>query len=287
MVKKSYLLIALLAVSPISFGASFDCAKATTETEKLICSDLRASELDTLMGESYKRTLSWAVDKDDVLNTQRLWLKQRDQCKDLACVKSQYESRLAQLHSVPYKQKKWKMLTGDGLGLCESLIDALRGDPNMSTKLRSSPSPLSKISGVSFISWNEMPEEEALTILVPSHKTNNEYMKKLEGWKYVYPEKKFYIAKISYSDLEGDEYLIKSEYNDQEKDMGGGAFYVFSNKFEWLEGAPETIYGRPFFFKNLVYILRSDSSNSVGIYKVFSEDKKVRIQTYCNMEIEE
>lgn len=66
----------VLACLTLPAGA-FDCAKATTETEKLICSDDQLKALDDKLGEH------WSTMKGDfskqawqaMLTSQRAWLK--------------------------------------------------------------------------------------------------------------------------------------------------------------------------------------------------------------------
>ncbi len=75
---------------------SFDCSRASTKIEKEICSSEHLSELDMILGKSYKEFIS-SLDLGDVpyaKSIQRLWLKNRNkQCngEDLsACLKEEY-----------------------------------------------------------------------------------------------------------------------------------------------------------------------------------------------------
>ena len=56
-------------------AASFDCNKATTETEKAICADPELSALDERMGEAWAR-LSPLFPKANQVN----WIHRRDGC---------------------------------------------------------------------------------------------------------------------------------------------------------------------------------------------------------------
>ncbi len=58
---KSFSLALLLSVGLGSVGkaASFDCNKATTETEIAICGDPELSALDELMGFTYRQYLTY------------------------------------------------------------------------------------------------------------------------------------------------------------------------------------------------------------------------------------
>lgn len=62
---------------------SFDCAKAVTPTERLICQDVELSFLDRQMAESYQRVLKDASPerKETIRRQQAAWLaKYRDTC---------------------------------------------------------------------------------------------------------------------------------------------------------------------------------------------------------------
>lgn len=77
-----------------SQAASFDCAKAATKVEKLICSTPSLSKLDSDLAEIYKD----AIRKDASLRQEQLgWMKERNKCIDAACLESSYKDRLDDL----------------------------------------------------------------------------------------------------------------------------------------------------------------------------------------------
>jgi len=99
-------------------GPAFDCAKATSEVEKLICADQGLAALDRKLDGVYKAALAKARDgMDKVVRTeQRGWVKGRDECwkaqgagspvyltaswtaSDMrGCVEGQYRLRTAEL----------------------------------------------------------------------------------------------------------------------------------------------------------------------------------------------
>ncbi len=278
-------LVFTLSFSMLSCAASFDCTKASSKTEKMICADLRTSELDSLMDRAYKRALSKALNPNDVKQNQRNWLKQRNQCTDIACVKQQYEQQLTQLREIQYAPQKWEMLKGERSELCQAVFNLVKNDPKMSVKLSGSPSYLSSIPGVSFIEWKEIPEESFMKMLhiVP---TDFGVKARLDRAKQ-YPMFKTYMAEINFDAFGEGEILLKGESNDAEKDLWGGSFHVVSRALKIPEGVPDVYYGRAFLFKNQVYILRSYEI-AVAIHAVFNEDgDTIRAQTYCNMEIKE
>jgi len=97
-----------------AFAASFDCAKAVTQVEKLICSDPELSKLDDRLGADYKkatdlsrqqRGASLGVDPI-LIQDQVEWLKSRNTCKDAACIKKSYTTRLFGLRgSIEFRER--------------------------------------------------------------------------------------------------------------------------------------------------------------------------------------
>lgn len=78
-------------------GPSFDCALAVTATEKAICSSRDLWAADRAMANVYFRYKATANDQRaaDFLDSQRGWLKRRDECgTNIACLMERYSSRL-------------------------------------------------------------------------------------------------------------------------------------------------------------------------------------------------
>jgi uncharacterized protein len=95
-------LISLWCLSALAQAASFDCAKATTPTEKRICSSPRISDLDEYLGRYYSAARAGLGRGGACLvPNQRDWLRKvRNACKDVACLESAYLARLAELDSL-------------------------------------------------------------------------------------------------------------------------------------------------------------------------------------------
>jgi len=101
---KAAIAIALFFATLASQGASFDCSKATTNVEKLICQDTAASrtvsELDSAMSDIYSAKLADAPDPDTLKKDQRHWLSSiRNKCSDTPCLEAAYTQRIEQLTS--------------------------------------------------------------------------------------------------------------------------------------------------------------------------------------------
>lgn len=96
--KSNHLLYFLLVVSSSTFSASFDCEKAKSPTEKLICGDKAISKLDEQLAVSYKAALRKSTDKDTLKKTQLDWLKQQRACIDVKCLNDIYLSKINELN---------------------------------------------------------------------------------------------------------------------------------------------------------------------------------------------
>lgn len=87
-------LLVILLFTSSAFGASFDCAKASTPVEKIICESPRLSALDDELAATYAAALK--IDRDAVRASQRRWLAEdRNQCDYDGCLEASYLLRIA------------------------------------------------------------------------------------------------------------------------------------------------------------------------------------------------
>lgn len=94
--RNSYFALSCLVISAMgclpafAHAASFDCGKASTNSEKLICASKSLGRLDEELAKLYQRDLSTYDDvaaQKSVRERQRKWLREeRDTCKDANCV---------------------------------------------------------------------------------------------------------------------------------------------------------------------------------------------------------
>lgn len=81
-------------------GPSFDCAKASTHIEKLICSDKELASLDRRLSEVYAELRSNQESGDYFKQEQKEWLlKTRAACTDSRCLASAYTARLEDMEA--------------------------------------------------------------------------------------------------------------------------------------------------------------------------------------------
>lgn len=88
------ILIYLFGFITIVYGASFDCTKATTNVEKIICENEELSQLDIELSEVFK---AFYFSKNEIKNAQKAWIKDRDKCQDKECTESMYQNKIQEL----------------------------------------------------------------------------------------------------------------------------------------------------------------------------------------------
>ena len=99
MKKLNLLCILMVLSSPnIVFAASFDCAKASSKIEKVICDDSKISTLDDNLAVVYKKAIATTNDKESLKSEQKKWLKARNECISSDCLKESYTNRIEELN---------------------------------------------------------------------------------------------------------------------------------------------------------------------------------------------
>jgi uncharacterized protein len=74
------ILIPILLIAASSPAQAFDCARASTETEKLICADSKLKQADDDLGRAWSKARSVLGETEFKMlrQIQRAWLKTRD-----------------------------------------------------------------------------------------------------------------------------------------------------------------------------------------------------------------
>lgn len=114
----SYLIVPVFMVSAQALSASFDCALAKSDIEKLVCSSDALSKADELLGKEYAelRSLLDAEQKKTLLTSQRNWLRNNNSCISSkypsSCLIESYNKRLVSfrnfkvLHYLPVLEER-------------------------------------------------------------------------------------------------------------------------------------------------------------------------------------
>jgi uncharacterized protein len=109
--------LGLIGLAPHALAASFDCSKAASTTEKLICSDTETSTLDGKLQQAYKTALmaTDAYGKNELTKEQRNWIRYtRDICQGTTCMQQVYTDRIAVL-----ARNEENIVNGDVYSYCE------------------------------------------------------------------------------------------------------------------------------------------------------------------------
>jgi uncharacterized protein len=131
-------LLAFVAQIHPSLAQSFDCKKAATPAEHLICADAELQKLDSALNEKLRAALNAALaERERLLAEERHWVAERDKkcptpkgelaasARDAAtqCLRSEYEARIAAIETVLARQRSER---GPDKALCQTFIDRYR-----------------------------------------------------------------------------------------------------------------------------------------------------------------
>jgi|GEM_PF-5406898 len=92
----------LLMITASAQAASFDCKKAQSKVEHLICDNPEISKLDEELSVAYKAALQAKQQAVDIKQAQKQWMKERNDCADAACVKTAYQNHLLVLQQTKF-----------------------------------------------------------------------------------------------------------------------------------------------------------------------------------------
>lgn len=153
-------------------AASFDCAKAATKVEQMICGDAELSRLDEELAQAYKAALKDQSKAESIKQAQKQWMKERNACADVACMKRVYETRLASLAAISAttiasRVEKtlgswtYRWSSGRNEPLCHKLLSRLnRYDRDESVENRCSFPVLTSYPKFSAPPWEELDVEK-------------------------------------------------------------------------------------------------------------------------------
>lgn len=98
--KPTILFALFISLSSSVFAASFDCAKAGTTVEKLVCQNLFLSKLDDALAKNYGDLLKSndnLYPKKELREEQKAWIQKRNACADAKCLVGLYGDRVDEL----------------------------------------------------------------------------------------------------------------------------------------------------------------------------------------------
>jgi uncharacterized protein YecT (DUF1311 family) len=84
-------------------NASFDCAKAASDVEKLICSNSSLAADDVQLASFYKKNIAASgADAATIKQGQRAFIATRNKCSTVACISEAYRARYEELGQMGY-----------------------------------------------------------------------------------------------------------------------------------------------------------------------------------------
>ncbi len=184
------MLIALsLRQATITQAASFDCAKATSKVEKMICADAELSRLDGEMQTIHQQASQFIADPVGFRAEQRQWLKSRDTCKDTGCLAKAYRSRIVTLQTVLAEPKpcfrllerKWPEVASGHYPVCVDLLKSMNKFCSNLPLCEWKVSP--SVPSLSLPRWEELDPREHMKLIQHMYEGQSDYKAPEEQWK--------------------------------------------------------------------------------------------------------
>jgi uncharacterized protein len=223
-------LAGVAAFSSYLQAASFDCAKATTNVEKMICQSSLLSRSDEELAMAYKNAMDAVIDKETLQQQQRTWLKDtRNKCQDIYCLSTAYRNQETlllqaeiQVKEVAGKVGKY-IWVGDALNGIGDLVSKAEDKPlcqEFRKNLNSFPSinpmlcelKLNAELGFTALAWKPLDIKNHENIIRDIARYNSRYnafgLRKINDdlqWKEIFESvKKYRVLNYITLDVNGD-----------------------------------------------------------------------------------
>ncbi len=158
-----FIFLFLVVLFPsLSLAASFDCTRAATKMEKLICSDAQLSKSDEDLAATYSKVLIEAADPAAIKKQQREWLADvRKRCDEVVCIRNAYTLRITQLASIKTTTNRTTRVNVSNIEACRLLADSYNNLGSTSapnsivnpTSVETTPEELNRIFGKDSELW--------------------------------------------------------------------------------------------------------------------------------------
>jgi uncharacterized protein len=99
---KNFLLaaVAIVLAAPVPAVAALDCSRATSNAEKMVCSNGRLALAEERMAYAFREAIRRGADPSMLMQSQRRWTTEiRDACNEVECMLRAYEDRTAELEN--------------------------------------------------------------------------------------------------------------------------------------------------------------------------------------------
>jgi uncharacterized protein len=166
------MMLCVLVLSVAAQGASFDCGKAATKVEKLICADTETSKLDREMQSAYQDAYKHTADPVGLKLEQRRWLRVRNVCRDTPCLARIYRARLARLNEILSEsqpcfrllERQWPEVQSGHYPVCLAYLKSLNhfcAEPPPTCERKLDPT----IKELSLPKWEEIDPKAYLEVI--------------------------------------------------------------------------------------------------------------------------
>lgn len=93
---KFFIACALAVCTSTASSVSFDCAKASSFSEKAVCTDALLGRLDDALAENFQSMLASDLggSKSGLRAEQKKWLVERERCTTVKCLIDMYRKRV-------------------------------------------------------------------------------------------------------------------------------------------------------------------------------------------------
>jgi uncharacterized protein YecT (DUF1311 family) len=174
-------LICLLAMGSPVHSASFDCNRAQTPVENLICASPEISKLDEDLAEAYGIAMLANPKAEEIKDAQKKWLLQRNACQSVDCLAVINQKRTKDISEIERMQKEgvgdWTYRGDSGRKepLCHALLSRLnRFDRDESLESRCSFPVIASYPEFSAPPWEDLNVSQHWDLFVKALKYSEE-----------------------------------------------------------------------------------------------------------------
>ena len=190
---KSLLACALLLLATNSQAASFDCDKARSTVEKMICAEPELNRLDDQLAARYRSVWEALSDQGALKSEQLDWLNERNHCYTKACLVMRYRERIARLEQlagedeVPEGMPSYRLVAGKGYSICDTFLKHLNNLPTNAPPMICNIRPNPAYNAVTRDDWDiTEPKWEALDVQENRHLIYAAELQNPPYYKYQY-----------------------------------------------------------------------------------------------------
>lgn len=209
----SYVFIGALCIAHVQ-AASFDCTKAGTKIEKMICANELISKLDEEMNAVYQHAHDLKYSQENIFESQKRWLKIRNRCGDIQCLEASYRERLAEM------SEHYKLMMSKNVKLCNAMLALYNEDMKKVGRIKYRDHEM-------FLGIEWQSNSDDMHLLYSTFDINNDGSKEL-----------VYRTTMGFHGINTDRYFIFPEHSDISSKLtaGVGGWKALNETQDRIEG---------------------------------------------------